>query len=74
VARSRGAGGRTLGKVKGRACFDVDRGFLTRVKVTVLAEVEGEKSGARILISDESEVVRTDGNTLGIKAATANQR
>jgi S1-C subfamily serine protease len=73
VVKSRGAGARVLGKVKGQASFDTDRGFLSRVKVTVVAEAENEDAGVRVLVSNENKVVRTDGNPTGIKAATVNQ-
>ncbi len=62
-----------LGKARGHAHFDVDKGFLTLVTLTVSSELENEESGVRILVNDESTVRRQEGNSLGIQAATRNQ-
>jgi hypothetical protein len=62
-----------LGKARGHAHFDVDKGFLTLVSLTVSSEVEDEESGVRVLVSDESTVCRSEDNQLGIPAATMNQ-
>jgi predicted Zn finger-like uncharacterized protein len=62
-----------LGKARGHAHFDVDKGFLTLVTLTVSSELENEESGVRILVNDESTVRRQEGNGLGIQAATRNQ-
>jgi hypothetical protein len=43
----------------------VDRGFLTLVKLSVNSEVEDEDKGLRVLVSDESTITRTEGNTQG---------
>jgi S1-C subfamily serine protease len=73
VAKSRGRGAEVLGKVTGQARLDVDKGYLTRVKLTVNSEMEVEDRGLRILVSDESVVTRSEGNSLGIARATTNQ-
>jgi hypothetical protein len=65
--------GQTLGKARGEARFDVDRGFLTYVKLTVISEVDSDDSGLRVLVNGETSITRRDGNLLGIKAATQNQ-
>lgn len=62
-----------LGKARGHAHFDVDKGFLTLVTLTVSSELENEESGVRILVNDESTVRRQEGNGLGIQAAKQNQ-
>jgi len=61
-----------LGKVRGHALVDVDKGFWTLVKVTTDSEIEVEDKGVRVLVSDESTVIRADGNSLGIVAAKTN--
>jgi S1-C subfamily serine protease len=73
VAKSRGPRPAVLGKVTGQAVVDVDRGLLTKVKLTVNSEMEVEDKGLRILVSDESMVTRGEGNSLGITRATKNQ-
>jgi hypothetical protein len=62
-----------LGKAQGHALVDTEKGFLTFVTLTVRSELELEESGVRILVDDESTVRRSEGNTLGIRAATKNQ-
>ena len=62
-----------LGRVRGQGLFDVDRGFLDLVKLTVDSELEDEDRGMRILVSKESVVRRSEGNPLGITPARANQ-
>jgi hypothetical protein len=64
---------RVLGKAKGHALVDLDGGFLSLAKLTVLSEAEAEDAGLRVLVSEESSLSRTPGNTQGIRAATANQ-
>ena len=71
--KSRGPRPEVLGKASGYALLDVDHGYFTRVKLTVNSEVEVEQKGSRLLISEESLVTRSDGNTLGITPARANQ-
>jgi predicted Zn finger-like uncharacterized protein len=71
VVKGRGARANLdLGKVKGSALFDVDLGYLTQVNMTVNTEVEVEDSDVRILVTQESTVNRTNGNSLGMIAAT----
>lgn len=72
-ARSRGGRPEVLGTVKGNALIDVDRGFLTLVRLSVDSEVEDEDEGVRVLVSHESVVRRTEGNTQGITPARTNQ-
>jgi S1-C subfamily serine protease len=62
-----------LGKARGQARFDVDKGFLTLVHLTVSSELEIEEAGVRVLVNDQSIVRRSEGNQLGIAAATRNQ-
>ena len=62
-----------LGKVKGHALFDVDKGFLTLVHVTVNSEVEVEDKRVRVLVIDENVLTRSEGNSLGIAPARADQ-
>lgn len=62
-----------LGKATGHAHFDVEKGFLTLVTLTVHSELENEEAGVRILVNDESTIRREEGNRLGIAAATRNQ-
>jgi S1-C subfamily serine protease len=62
-----------LGKARGHALFDVEKGFLTLVTLTVRSELENEEAGVRILVSDESTIRRSESNRLGIRAATRNQ-
>jgi hypothetical protein len=62
-----------LGKARGYARFDVEKGFLTLVHLTVQSEVENEDAGVRLLVNDQSIVHRREGNQLGIAAATRNQ-
>jgi hypothetical protein len=62
-----------LGKARGHALLDVEKGFLTLVSLTVRTELENEESGVRILVEDESTIHRNEGNLLGIRAATRNQ-
>lgn len=72
-AKSRGLRATVLGKVKGKALLDVDRGFVTLVKLSVNSEVDDEDKGLRVLVSEESTITRTEGNTQGIVAARVNQ-
>jgi hypothetical protein len=72
-AKGRGPRAAVVGKVKGRALVDVDRGFLTMVKLSVDSEVDDENKDIRVLVSDESTITRTEGNTAGIVAARVNQ-
>jgi S1-C subfamily serine protease len=55
-----------LGKVSGHAHVDIDAGYVTRVKLTTITELENEDKGARILVHDVSSVERTEGNSLGL--------
>jgi len=71
--KSRGPRPEVLGKVSGYALLDVDKGFFSRVKLTIFSEMEVEERGVRLLISEESLVTRSDGNSQGIPAAKANQ-
>lgn len=64
---------RPLGKARGQARFDVEKGLLTLVHLTVSTEVEVGESGVRVLVNDQSIVRRSEGNQLGIAAATRNQ-
>jgi S1-C subfamily serine protease len=73
VVKGRAPRAEELGQVKGQALFDVDKGFLTLVKLAVNSELEDEEQGVRILVSKESVVRRSEGNTLGITPATVNQ-
>jgi S1-C subfamily serine protease len=73
VVKGRGPRALELGRVKGHALFDVDRGFLNQVKLAVNSELEDEDRGVRILVSKEIVVRRSEGNTLGITPATVNQ-
>lgn len=73
VVKGRGARAVPLGKARGEARFDVEKGFLTLVHVTVSTEVENEESGVRVLVKDQSIVRRQEGNVLGIMPATRNQ-
>jgi S1-C subfamily serine protease len=74
VVKGRGPGADdVLGLVKGQALVDVDGGFLSRVQVRVDSEVEIEEKGLRALVSQESVLSCSEGNSLGIKAATKNQ-
>jgi S1-C subfamily serine protease len=76
VGLAKGRGDRAnvvLGKVRGHALVDIDKGFLTQVKVTTDSEIEVEDKGVRVLVSDESLVSRSEGNSLGIVAAKTNQ-
>jgi S1-C subfamily serine protease len=65
--------GQTLGKAKGEARFDIERGYLTYVNLSVISEVESEESGLRVLVNNQSTVTRREGNQYGLKAATQNQ-
>ena len=74
MVKGRGTRANTVyGKASGHALFDVAKGFLTQVKVTISSELEIEEAGMRVLLSDENLVTRTEGNSLGIAAATTNQ-
>ncbi|HZV04252.1 MAG TPA: trypsin-like peptidase domain-containing protein [Gemmataceae bacterium] len=74
VVKGRGPrAGIALGKARGQAHFDVEKGFLTLVHLTVSSEVEIGESGVRVLVNDQSIVRRSEGNQLGIAAATRNQ-
>ena len=68
--KSRGPRPEVLGKVSGYALLDVDKGFFARVKLTVYSEVELDERGVRMLLSEESTITRTEGNSLGITAKT----
>jgi S1-C subfamily serine protease len=73
VVKGRGARAKLdLGKVKGHALVDVDGGFLGEVKVTVSSEVELEEAGVRVMVSADSVLVRTDGNSQGITPVLSN--
>lgn len=73
VVKGRERSAQTLGKASGHARFDVEKGFLTLVHLTVKSEVENEDDGVRILVNDQSIVRRREGNQLGIAAATRDQ-
>lgn len=74
VVKGRGpSADEVLGLVKGQALADVAGGFLSRVQVTVDSEVEIGEKGLRALVSQESVLSCSEGNSLGIKAATKNQ-
>jgi S1-C subfamily serine protease len=60
-----------LGKVSGHTVFDIDGGFHREVKVLITIEPDTENSKLRVLVTDERTVTREDGNTQGIKRATA---
>jgi hypothetical protein len=62
----------TLGKVRGHALFDVERGFHREVKLRISTEIDTGNSKARLLLTDERIVTREEGNTRGIKPATSN--
>jgi S1-C subfamily serine protease len=55
-----------LGKVTGSAHVDIDGGFVSRVKLTTLTELENEDKGARMLVQDTCNLERTEGNSLGL--------
>jgi S1-C subfamily serine protease len=55
-----------LGKVSGHAQVDLDGGFVSQVKLTTITELENEGNDSRLLVHDESSVVRTEGNSLGL--------
>jgi len=59
-----------LGKAKGRAHVDIDKGFLTSVELSISSELEIEDSGVRVMVNDETILNRSEGNTLGIVAVT----
>lgn len=74
VVKGRGArSSLLLGKARGHARFDVEKGFLTLVQLTVRSEVENEDAGVRLLVTDQSIIHRREGNQLGIAAAIRNQ-
>ncbi len=74
VVKSRGPSADfVLGMATGHARLDLDKGFLTFVKIAVQGEVESEGAGVRILINDESSLSRAEGNSLGIAPASRNQ-
>jgi len=74
VVKGRGArSSLSLGKARGYARFNIEKGFLTLVHLTVRSEVENEDAGVRLLVNDQSIVRRREGNQLGIAAATRNQ-
>jgi S1-C subfamily serine protease len=56
-----------LGKVSGYAHIDIDGGFVNRVKLTTMTEIDNEGGGSRVLVQDTSSVERTEGNSLGLK-------
>jgi hypothetical protein len=56
-----------LGKVSGDAHFDIEGGFVSRIRLTTLAEVENKEKGGRVLVQDISSVERSEGNSLGLK-------
>jgi S1-C subfamily serine protease len=55
-----------LGKVSGSARVALDNGFVSRVKLTTITEVENEGTDSRLLVHDVSTVERTEGNSLGL--------
>jgi S1-C subfamily serine protease len=55
-----------LGKVHGTARVNLDGGFVSRVKLTTITELENEDNDARLLVQAESTVERTPGNSLGL--------
>jgi hypothetical protein len=55
-----------LGEVSGSARVDLDGGFVSRVKLTTITELEHEGNGSRLMVHDERTVVRTEGNSLGL--------
>ncbi len=57
-----------FGKVSGNAHFDLEGGFVSRLKLITSTELEYEEKGVRVLINDESTVERTEGNSLGLSA------
>jgi S1-C subfamily serine protease len=73
VAKGRAPRAEELGKVKGHALLDVEKGFFTLVRLTVNSELEDEDEGLRILVSKELVVNRAEGNTQGITPAKVNQ-
>jgi S1-C subfamily serine protease len=68
VVRGRGALANTnLGKVSGHALFDVEKGFISKVKVTITTEVDSGGAGLRLVVTDDSIVERVEGDTRGIR-------
>jgi hypothetical protein len=51
-----------LGKVSGHALMDIDKGFITKAKVTITTEIATGGSDLRIVVSDDSIVERVDGS------------
>jgi hypothetical protein len=68
VVKGRGAQANAdLGNVTGHALVDLDKGFISLVKLTISSEVVSEEAGVRVLWNDESVIERSEGNVLGLK-------
>jgi hypothetical protein len=65
VVRGRGAE-RAMGKVNGQAVIDAEGGYLERVRLSILTDLDTGARNVRLLVTEEVSVDRSEGNPQGI--------